>query len=118
MLRESGTAWFVLGDKYDGGQLLGIPWRIALAAQDAGWILRSDIIWHKPNAMPSPVRNRPTTDHEYVFLLVKTMQLLLQRGCHSRTARDVHGAESHARRTRSFLPPRQHARTGQERREE
>jgi site-specific DNA-methyltransferase (adenine-specific) len=39
---------------------------------DDGWILRSDIIWHKPNAMPSAVKNRPTTDHEYVFFLTKT----------------------------------------------
>ncbi len=37
-----------------------------------GWILRSDIIWYKPNAMPSSVKNRPTTDHEYVFLFAKT----------------------------------------------
>lgn len=40
--------------------------------QDDGWMLRSDIIWQKPNAMPSAVKNRPTTDHEYVFLLTKT----------------------------------------------
>jgi site-specific DNA-methyltransferase (adenine-specific) len=58
----------VLGDKYLGNQLLGMPWRFALAMQEAGWFLRSDVIWHKPNAMPSPVKNRPTIDHEYVFL--------------------------------------------------
>ena len=50
------------------GQQLGMPWRVALALVDFGWILRSDIIWHKPNAMPSAVKTRPTTDHEYVFL--------------------------------------------------
>ncbi len=65
----AGTAWVVLGDKYSrSGQLLGMPWRFALAMQDAGWILRSDCIWHKPNAMPSSVKSRPTTDHEYIFL--------------------------------------------------
>lgn len=32
--------------------LLGIPWRVAFALQDDGWILRRDIVWHKPNAMP------------------------------------------------------------------
>ena len=45
---------------------------MALALQDDGWMLRSDIIWHKPNAMPSSVKNRPTTDHEYVFFFSKS----------------------------------------------
>lgn len=52
--------------------LLGIPWRVALALQDDGWILRSDIIWAKPNPMPESVTDRPTKAHEYVFLLVKS----------------------------------------------
>ena len=47
--------------------LVGIPWRVAFALQDDGWYLRQDIIWHKPNAMPSPVKDRPTTAHEYLF---------------------------------------------------
>jgi DNA modification methylase len=51
--------------------LVGIPWRVAFALQDAGWYLRSDIIWHKPNPMPESVRDRPTKAHEYVFLLSK-----------------------------------------------
>ncbi|MEQ8784725.1 MAG: site-specific DNA-methyltransferase [Pirellulaceae bacterium] len=67
VLKTSGTLWLVLGDKYVDGRLLGLPWRVALALQDDGWMLRSDIIWHKPNAMPSSVKTRPTTDHEYVF---------------------------------------------------
>ncbi len=72
VLKTTGALWLVLGDKYHKGQLLGMPWRVALALQDDGWLLRSDIIWHKPNAMPSPVKTRPTTDHEYVFLLTRT----------------------------------------------
>lgn len=71
VLTQKGTLWLNLGDKYQNGALLGLPWRVALALQDDGWILRSDIIWHKPNAMPSSVKNRPTTDHEYIFLFVK-----------------------------------------------
>lgn len=51
--------------------LVGIPWRVALALQDDGWYLRSDIIWHKPNPMPESVTDRPTKAHEYVFLLSK-----------------------------------------------
>jgi DNA modification methylase len=48
-----------------------IPARVALALQADGWWLRSQIIWHKPNCMPESVTDRPTTSHEYVFLLAK-----------------------------------------------
>src|SRR4051812_40019104 len=68
VLLPTGTLWLNLGDTYRDGRLLGVPWRVALALQDAGWILRSDIVWHKPNAMPHSVKSRPTPDHEYVFL--------------------------------------------------
>lgn len=72
ILKPTGTLWLNLGDKYDKGELLGLPWRVAFALKGAGWLLRSDIIWHKPNAVPSSVKNRPTTDHEYVFLFAKS----------------------------------------------
>lgn len=72
VLKDDGTLWLNLGDKYKDGAQLGMPWRVALALQDDGWILRSDIIWHKPNAMPSSVKTRPTTDHEYIFLFSKS----------------------------------------------
>lgn len=52
--------------------LIGIPWRVAFALQDAGWILRQDIIWHKPNPMPESVTDRCTKAHEYVFMLTKS----------------------------------------------
>jgi DNA modification methylase len=51
--------------------LVGIPWRVAFALQAAGWYLRSDIIWAKPNPMPESVTDRPTKAHEYIFLLAK-----------------------------------------------
>lgn len=51
--------------------LVGIPWRVALALQQDGWVLRSDIIWSKQNCMPESVRDRPTRSHEYLFLLTK-----------------------------------------------
>ena len=72
VLKDSGTLWLVIGDKYDHGRQLGLPWRVALSLVDEGWILRSDCIWHKPNAMPSSVKSRPTTDHEYIFFLTKS----------------------------------------------
>lgn len=52
--------------------LIGIPWRVALALQQDGWYLRSDIIWNKPSCMPEAVRDRPTKSHEYIFLLSKS----------------------------------------------
>jgi DNA modification methylase len=51
--------------------LVGIPWRVALALQADGWYLRSDVIWAKPNPMPESVTDRPTRAHEYVFLLTR-----------------------------------------------
>jgi DNA modification methylase len=49
-----------------------IPFRVALALQDDGWIIRSSIIWNKPNATPEPVKDRPAVSHEYLFLLAKS----------------------------------------------
>lgn len=72
VLRSSGTMWLVIGDKYDRGEQLGLPWRVALSLIEEGWILRADCIWHKPNAMPSSTKSRPTIDHEYVFFLTKS----------------------------------------------
>lgn len=54
--------------------LVGIPWRVAFTLQQDGWYLRSDIIWHKPNAMPESVTDRPTKSHEYIFLLSKSQR--------------------------------------------
>lgn len=102
VLADDGTLWLNLGDSYasaSGGapqsgntsttggarfsrprsqdyvppkNLLGIPWRVAFALQDDGWILRNDIIWHKPNAMPESVKDRMSTTHEHVFLMTKS----------------------------------------------
>jgi DNA modification methylase len=52
--------------------LVGIPWRVALALQADGWWLRSDIVWHKPSPMPESVRDRPSRAHEYMFLLTRS----------------------------------------------
>lgn len=55
-------------------QLTGIPWRLAFALQDDGWLLRQDIIWSKPNPMPESVRDRCTKSHEYIFMLTKSLK--------------------------------------------
>lgn len=102
MLRPDGILWLNLGDSYNGSggaggdynpgglkegqpkypgrnisglgpkQLLGIPWRVAFALQEDGWILRQDIIWSKPNPMPESVKDRCTKSHEYIFLFSKS----------------------------------------------
>ena len=54
--------------------LIGIPWMLAFALREAGWYLRQDIIWHKPNPMPESVTDRCTKSHEYIFLLSKSPQ--------------------------------------------
>lgn len=51
--------------------LMMIPARLAIALQEWGWYLRSDIIWAKVNPMPESVSDRPTSAHEHVFLLAK-----------------------------------------------
>ena len=77
VLRDDGTVWLNLGDSYSSEpkkpkDLIGIPWRVAFALQADGWYLRQDIIWHKPNPMPEPVKDRCTKSHEYIFLLSKS----------------------------------------------
>ena len=54
--------------------LIGIPWRVAFALQADGWILRQDIIWHKPNPMPESVTDRCTKAHEYIFMFSKSQK--------------------------------------------
>ena len=121
-LADDGTLWVNIGDSYTSGnrrwrapdrknparasrfrpsnpeglkdkELIGVPWRFALAMQDAGWWLRSDIIWYKPNCQPESVRDRPTRSHEHVFLFTKSEQYLYDtdavRGPNGRRLRDV-----------------------------
>lgn len=55
-------------------QLCLVPARVALAAQADGWWVRSDIIWNKPNPMPSSVKDRPSASHEHIFMLAKSLK--------------------------------------------
>lgn len=52
--------------------LVGMPWMIAFALRADGWYLRQEIIWHKTQAMPESVNDRPTRNHEQLFLLSKS----------------------------------------------
>ena len=57
---------------YKNKDLIGIPWMLAFALRDAGWYLRQDIIWAKPNPMPESIKDRCTKSHEHIFLLSKS----------------------------------------------
>jgi len=54
--------------------LLGIPWRVAFALQDDGWILRNSIIWAKTNGMPESVKDRLSNRHENIFMFTKSQR--------------------------------------------
>jgi hypothetical protein len=101
--------------------LYGLPWRVAFALQERGWYLRRDIVWDKPNPMPESVRDRPTSSHEYVFLLTKGERYFYDADAIAEPAvtaaearfdngRNGHGGgESHAGQgssTRKFAAPR------------
>lgn len=101
VLQDDGTVWLNIGDAFTSGNrryrapdrknraramgvrpatpdglkakdLIGLPWRLAFALQHDGWWLRSEVIWHKTNAHPESVRDRPTKAHETIFLLSKS----------------------------------------------
>ena len=108
VLKEDGVLWLNIGDGYTSGNrgwrapdkknraramtvrpdtpdglkpkdLQGIPWRLAFALQEDGWYLRADIIWHKPNAMPESVKDRPTRAHEYLFMFSRSAHYYYNR---------------------------------------
>lgn len=122
VLRDDGTLWLNIGDSYTSGgrtwrapdkknpvramdirpptprglkpkDLIGVPWRLAFALQSAGWYLRADIIWNKPNCQPESVKDRPTRSHEYVFLFSKSERYRYdtsgERGPNGRNVRTV-----------------------------
>lgn len=62
----------VAGGFLKAKDLCMVPNRLAIALQDDGWWVRSEIIWHKPNPMPESAKDRPTSAHEKVFLLTKS----------------------------------------------
>lgn len=70
VLSNSGSLWLNLGDHYVNKDLAGMPWRVALALKDNGWMLRQDIIWDKMTLTQS-AKDRLRTLHEYVFHFVK-----------------------------------------------
>lgn len=70
-VRKRSKTGSVAGTGLKPKDLMGIPWRLAFALQDDGWVLRQEIIWNKPNPMPESVGDRCTKAHESIFLLAK-----------------------------------------------
>lgn len=70
ILKPEGSLWLNLGDKYVNKNLMGMPWRVALALQDEGWILRDDVIWEKMKGS-QPVTDRLRNSYEHFFHFVK-----------------------------------------------
>jgi DNA modification methylase len=105
VLRSGGTLWLNLGDKYENNQLLMTPAKIAIALQENGWILRADIIWHKPNPMPESIKNRPTRSYEHLYLLTKTTKYFYDLMA---IAEKAIYAEQHANKTTSWGTNRKH----------
>lgn len=71
ILKDDGSVWLNLGDKYHNKNLMGMPWRVALAMQDDGWILRNDIIWHQMKGTQS-AKDRLRDMYEHIFHFVKS----------------------------------------------
>lgn len=69
---DRGSAASLRANGLKPKDLVGIPWRVAFALQDAGWWLRAEIIWSKRAPMPESVTDRPTRSHEQIFLLTKS----------------------------------------------
>jgi DNA modification methylase len=72
ILKETGSFWLNLGDAYERKNLCGIPWRTAIALQDAGgWTLRNEVIWHKLKGGPDNARDKLRNVHEHLFHFVR-----------------------------------------------
>lgn len=69
VLRLDGTLWLNLDDSYQDKSLIGVPWMVASALREDGWLVRSEVIWAKPRLRPESVTDRPTRAHEQLFLL-------------------------------------------------
>jgi DNA modification methylase len=71
VLKPEGSLWLNLGDTYQNKNLCGIPWRVAFALQEEGWILRNAIIWDKVKGNPCNAKDKLRNVHEYVFHFVQ-----------------------------------------------
>lgn len=72
VLKPTGSFWLNVGDSYLDKRLLMIPWRLAIAmADEQGWILRNDVVWHKVKGGPDNASDKLRNVHEPLFHFVK-----------------------------------------------
>ncbi|MDC7715987.1 site-specific DNA-methyltransferase [Vogesella sp. DC21W] len=109
-LTSDGTAWLNIGDCYINGakagdptwkrnkQLALVPFRVAIALENDGWLVRNTVVWHKPNAMPSSASDRLTNAWEPIFLLAKNERYFFNLDA----VRVPHKTEDHIERRRAM----------------
>ena len=70
--QTGNSARIMAGGYLKPKDLVMVPNRFAIAMQEAGWWVRSEIIWAKPNPMPESIKDRPATSHEKIFMFTKS----------------------------------------------
>ena len=86
VLKDAGTVFINMGDTYSNvnsnirrKSKMMIPERFAIAMIKRGWILRNEIIWHKPNVVPEAVRDRFTNDFEKIYFFTKSEKYFFEK---------------------------------------
>ena len=64
---------------YQRKSIIGIPWRVAIAMCERGWVLRSPIVWHRQKCLPEAVSDRPRRSYEFVFMFTKNRKYYFNR---------------------------------------
>lgn len=78
ILKDTGSCWVNIDDVYSDQSLMCIPDRFKIKMVENGWICRNEIIWHKPNAMPSSAKTRFNNDFEKMFFFTKKRKYFFQ----------------------------------------
>ncbi|MBR4846168.1 MAG: site-specific DNA-methyltransferase, partial [Bacteroidaceae bacterium] len=72
ILKPTGSCWVNIDDVYSNQSLSCIPDKFKIRMVEHGWLCRNEIIWHKPNAMPSSAKTRFNNDYEKFFFFTKS----------------------------------------------
>lgn len=93
VLRDDGVMWVEMGDalvsagkqvnpkstRMPVGNLVGLPWEVAKAIRDSGWILRAEIIVEKNNPLPEAAPDRVSRSHSTMFMFSKARKYFYDR---------------------------------------
>ena len=93
-LKDDGLIFVNLGDTYKNKTLLCIPDHFKIAMISKGWFCRNDIVWHKPNAMPSSVKDRFVVDYERVFMFSKNKKYKFNTQYEERKSKIIKSSKS------------------------